>query len=392
MKHLNFRKVIVCILSMALAFAVLAGCSAQPQGAAAATPAQETAASAPQQSEVAQATSEAATEEPGEESVGSVFTDMAGREVELPAGVQKVYGTDPVASITMYTLAPEKLLGWNYQFSDYEKQYILPEYQNLPVYGMRDSFNPEAVIQDAPDLILQMGQTNEKAVEDADAMQEKLNIPVVVLSGNMEDIPTVLTTLGEIVDEPERAQTLADYAQKTIDRAQSMEIPEEDRVTVYYGNGVDSLETAPAGTVASEVIELAGGVIVADVAVESPSDRVQVSKEQVIAWDPAFMFVNGEPKEDVFGDNAAQAIMNDTDYATIQAVKDSNVYGIPKAPFSWLDRPKADNRLIGLLWAGSVMYPEYYTEVDVNAEIKGFYELFYHMELTDEQLIALMDT
>lgn len=320
----------------------------------------------------------------------AAFTDMAGRTVEIPAEIDKVYGTDPVASITMYMLAPDKLLGWNYAFSEYESEYILPEYLDLPVYGMRDSFNPEAVIEDAPDLILQMGNTNEKAVEDAEAMQAQLNIPVVILSGNLEDAPEALELLGGLIGEDERAAELAGYAARAIDRVKGMDIPEDERVGVYYGNGVDSLETAPAGTVASEVIELAGGTIVADVEVESPSDRLTVSKEQVIMWNPQFMFVNGEPKEAVFGGGAAQAIMDDPDFSTVQAVVDGNVYGIPKAPFSWLDRPKAPNRLIGITWAGSVMYPDLYADIDVEQEIKDFYSLFYHMDLADGQLNEIM--
>ena len=318
------------------------------------------------------------------------FTDMAGRTVELPAEISKVYGTDPVASITMYALAPDKLLGWNYKFSDYESSYILPEYRDLPVYGMRDNFNPEALIEDAPELVLQMGATNERAVEDAEAMQQQLNIPVVVLSGNVEDIPRALELLGGLIGEDERAAELAAYANKAINRAKEMEIPDE-RVTVYYGNGIDSLETAPAGTVASELIELAGGEIVADVEVDGPSDRIAVSKEQVIAWNPQFMFVNGEPKEDVFGGGAAEEIMSDPDFSTVQAVVDANVYGIPKAPFSWLDRPKALNRLVGIAWAGSLMYPDLYADIDVKREIKDFYQLFYHTELTDSQLDELME-
>ena len=44
------------------------------------------------------------------------FTDMAGREIQLAEDVdvvKSVYCTDPVGSLTVYTLAPDKLLGWN---------------------------------------------------------------------------------------------------------------------------------------------------------------------------------------------------------------------------------------------------------------------------------------
>lgn len=384
---MNFKKSIALVICMALTFLLFVACAAPP--------AEENTSQPEVLAEIDTNVSEPEPmqDEPEEDNKNTVsFTDMAGRTVEVPTVINKVYGTDPVASITMYALAPDKLLGWNYKLSEYESAYILPEYLDLPVYGMRDNFNPEAVIQDAPDLVLQMGNTNDKAVEDAEALQEQLNIPIVILSGNVGDIPEALTLFGGLIGDETRAGELAAYATRTIDRAKEMAIPEDDRVTVYYGNGIDSLETAPAGTVASEVIELAGGSIVTDIEVESPSDRIAVSKEQVISWNPQFMFVNGEPKENIFGSSAAEAIMNDIDFSTVQAVVDENVYGIPKAPFSWLDRPKALNRLIGITWAGSVMYPDLYADIDIEQEIKDFYQLFYHMELTDEQLGKLMET
>ena len=259
---------------------------------------------------------------------------------------------------------------------------------------MRDSLNAEAVIEAAPDVIIQMGSTNESAASQADELQQKLNIPVVVLSGKLLDTPASYEALGEITGDTQRATDLAMYSKTVLERAQDMleEIPDMDRVTVYYGNGPDSLETAPNGSDAAEVIELAGGVNVADLDVEDPSERVNISKEQLIAWSPNIIFVNGEPKEDVSGGSAAQAILSDPDLATVDAVKTGSVYGIPKSPFAWLDRPKAGNRIIGVAWAGSVMYPELYKDVDVTQQIKDFYDLFYHMQLSDEQVDALLNS
>lgn len=316
-----------------------------------------------------------------------VITDMAGREVDLGTEtIEKVYCTDPVSSITLYTLAPDLLLGWNYAFNEVEKPYILPEYQDLPVYGMGDAVNLEAIIADGPELCIQMGSTDEAAVQKADQLSNQLGIPVLVMSSALEDSAEVYRLLGDALNEQEQAEKLAAYAENMLQLAE--ENQPQQRPTIYYGNGVDSLETAPAGSVSAEVFEVLGANNVANMQVKSGS-RNGISAEQLLSWDPEYIFVNGEPKQDLTGGAAAQGILDNPLYSSLQAVQNGNVYGIPKAPFAWVDRPMGPNRLIGISWVGSILYPEVYGE-DLNQNILDFYQLFYHMELTNEELKQLM--
>ena len=41
------------------------------------------------------------------------FTDSAGRRVDLPDPVRRVFPAGPPAAVTLYTVAPEKMLGWS---------------------------------------------------------------------------------------------------------------------------------------------------------------------------------------------------------------------------------------------------------------------------------------
>src|SRR5579864_7054141 len=41
-----------------------------------------------------------------------VVTDGAGRQVKIPAHIARVFAAGSPAAITLYTLAPTKLLGW----------------------------------------------------------------------------------------------------------------------------------------------------------------------------------------------------------------------------------------------------------------------------------------
>ena len=108
---------------------------------------------------------------------------------------------------------------------------------------------------------------------------------------------------------------------------------------------------------------------------------IQVMKE----LNPDVIVVNGEPKADKSGNSAAEDILSNPDYASLKAVQDHKVYGTPNAPFSWVDRPAGPNRLIGMRWFSALIYPEY-IKCDINEEIHKFFDLFYHVDLSDEQL------
>lgn len=315
------------------------------------------------------------------------ITDMAGRKVTVPSHIKKVFSTSPVTAIYIYTVNPDKLLGWNYDLNEYERKYVLPEYHNIPSFGMGDSINYEAVIEANPDIAINVSKLNDASIADADKLSESLGIPVLIVSDNFEDAAEVYRFLGDILGEKEHTEKLAVYVEKVFTDIKSANIPEEDKVTIYYGNGVNSLETAPRGSSHAQIFDMVGAINVADLETKS-GGRVQVSLEQILAWDPEYIIVNGEPKQNMTGNDAAQEILNNPDFAPILAVKGEKVFGSPKAPFSWVDRPLGPNRIIGLRWLAAKLYPEYYT-YNVDDEVKEFFKLFYHLELTDEMLNEL---
>ncbi len=312
---------------------------------------------------------------------------MAGRKVTVPAEVNKVFSTGPVTAIYVYTVNPDKLLGWNYELNVHERKYILPKYHDIPSFGMGDSINYEAVIEAKPDIAINVSALNDASIAEADKLSESIGIPVVIVDNDLEKAADVYRFLGELLGEKEQADKLAAFAEKTFGDIKAANIPEEKKVTIYYGNGVNSLETAPRGSSHAQIFDMVGAINVADLEAKS-GGRVQVSLEQILAWNPEFMVVNGEPKQDKTGNAAAEEIKKNPDFATIAAVKDGNVFGSPKAPFSWVDRPPGPNRIIGLRWLSAKLYPEYYT-YNVDEEVKEFFKLFYHLDLTDEMLSEL---
>lgn len=315
------------------------------------------------------------------------ITDMAGRKVTVPAAenIESVFSAGPVAAIFLYMVVPDKLLGWNYELNDVEKSIILDKYQDLPNFGMGDAVNYEAVIAANPTIAINSGKINDAMVSDCDALSESLGIPVVAVDNELNNSAEAFRFMGELLGVEDHAEELAQYAEQVFTDINALsDIPEEKKVSVYFGNGEDSLETAPRGSQHAQILDAINAVNVADLELGDGS-RVQISAEQLLAWDPDVIVVNGEPKADKSGNSAAEDILSNPDYASLKAVEDQKVYGTPNAPFSWVDRPAGPNRLIGMRWFSALIYPEY-IKCDINEEIHKFFDLFYHVDLSDEQL------
>lgn len=315
------------------------------------------------------------------------ITDMAGRKVTVPTAenIESVFSAGPVAAIFLYMVVPDKLLGWNYELNDVEKSIILDKYQDLPNFGMGDAVNYEAVIAANPTIAINSGKINDAMVSDCDALSESLGIPVVAVDNELNNSAEAFRFMGELLGVEDHAEELAQYAEQVFTDINVLsDIPEEKKVSVYFGNGEDSLETAPRGSQHAQILDAINAVNVADLELGDGS-RVQISAEQLLAWDPDVIVVNGEPKADKSGSSAAEDILSNPDYASLKAVQDQKVYGTPNAPFSWVDRPAGPNRLIGMRWFSALIYPEY-IKCDINEEIHKFFDLFYHVDLSDEQL------
>lgn len=375
------KKILPAVMTLTLAAGSITGCSASSAKTETAKESMQSQAETKtaEQSTQAEKTSEAA-DAAGEREI----TDMAGRTVVVPDEIETVFSSSTVTAIFMYTLAPDKLLGWNYELNELEKSIILEEYHDLPNFGMGDSINYEAVIAADPTIAVNVGTINDKMISDCDKLSKSLGVPVVAVDGDLSASAEAYRFMGELLGEEEQAEKLASYAEKTFADIEKMEVPEDKKVRIYYGNGEDSLETAPAGSAHGQIIDMVNAVNVADLEMGEGS-RVQISAEQLLAWDPDVIVVNGEPKADMSGASAAEAILANPDYASLKAVQDQQVYGTPNTPFSWMDRPMGPNRIVGIRWLSGLIYPEY-LNYNVDEEVKEFFDLFYHVQLTDEKL------
>lgn len=321
------------------------------------------------------------------------FVDDAEREHTIPVASElvSIYYTSPVSEIYGFTLAPDLGCGTTFDpFAPEELKYLPEGYGDLPSLGTLANgkeLNPEAIIDAGPQLILSITSSSEitqSDIDTADDIQEKTGIPCIVLRGGMDDVVDLYTRLGDLLGREDDAKVLSDYCKKVLDdvNAAVETVPEDERVTLYYAEGPEGLQTEPESSSHALTYKIAGAKNVADV---EGSNKVEVSLEQVLAWDPEVIIAWST----TIRGGASDVIPADPDWAEIKAVKDGRVYTMPNTPFSWCDRPPSVNRFLGIQWVANMLYPEAY-DVDMVEVVQEFYKLFYHVDVTDEDAMELL--
>lgn len=320
-----------------------------------------------------------------------VITDMAGRQVTIPGKVEKAFSVNTVASLIIYTLSPEKLLGWNYTMPDENKKYLVKDVQELKdlgsMYGNKATTNTEELLSMHPDVLFLMDTISETVIAKANEFEQTLRIPVVVLDSKLEALSETYKLAGEVLNKEQRAEQLSNYCSTTISEIKEItsKIPEDQKIKIYYAYGKDGLLTSPQKTKTVELIDYAGGINCAQVKSEKGVSRYTVALEQVMLWDPDVILASmGGHQSDL-----AKKILKDSNWRTITAIKTKKVYEVPLVPFNWFENPPSSNRIIGLKWLLAEFYP-HLINYDIRSEIKEFYNLFYLYDLTDDEIDSIL--
>ncbi|MDZ7843174.1 MAG: ABC transporter substrate-binding protein, partial [Gammaproteobacteria bacterium] len=199
-----------------------------------------------------------------------MFTDSAGRAVEVPERVERVYAAGPPAMVLVYVLNPDVLTGWPRSPYPEELEYIPEPYRDLPetgrLTGRGGEANLEVVLALDPDVIVDFGSVSDTYKSLADRVQAQTGIPYILIDGRFENSPQALRRVGELLGVAERGERLATYFEQTLtdlDTALGGVAPDQ-RPRVYLARGPAGLETGLKGSINTEIIERAYGRNVAD--------------------------------------------------------------------------------------------------------------------------------
>ncbi|ARN83733.1 ABC transporter substrate-binding protein [Methylocystis bryophila] len=306
--------------------------------------------------------------------------DMAGRHVRIPAQIGRVYGSSPPATLAVYAIAPELLIGLNTPFKTDEKALLRKEVVDLPALGsqagMGRPLNPEEVLSRKPDLVIAWldGLEDRAKTEESFA---KLGLPVVFLKlDTLADYVPAYRFLGEVLGRKQRGAELADYLDDALTRVAKAvgDIPADKKLRVYYAEGPDGLATDCDKSFHAEPIRLAGADDVYHCEPKSHMGMETIGLEQIIALQPQLILA--------LDPNFARSVASLESWRNVPAAKTGRVVAIPRAPFNWLDRPPSFMRGLGVQWLANLFYPSRYP-LDLKAETKKFYRLFLGVDLSD---------
>jgi len=244
--------------------------------------------------------------------------------------------------------------------------------------GRGNTANVEVVLKAKTDLIVDVGSTGGTLASLASQVQEQTKIPYALFDGRIEATPAALRSLGRLMGNEAEAEKLAVWYENELRDIKQRVARVSSHPLVYYGRGTSGLQTGGKGSINIEVLEILGA---RNAAAEARAGLVTVSFEQVILWDPEVILTT-DP-------NYWASVWSDQRWRSVKAVAAKRVYLSPHLPFGWFDFPPGANRLLGVWWAGKLLYPQAF-DVDLRAKVAEFHRLFYHREPSAAQLDAML--
>ena len=151
-----------------------------------------------------------------------VFTDSTGRKVTVPAQIDKVAVSGPLAQIVLFALCPDKLVGVANEWDESAQQYLDEKYYNLPLlgqlYGGKGELNLETLLSSGAQVVIDVGEAKSTIVEDMNDLQEQTSIPFLHIDAKLVSMDETYTMLGDLLGMTDEAKTLSDYCRATYDR------------------------------------------------------------------------------------------------------------------------------------------------------------------------------
>ncbi|HIS40171.1 MAG TPA: ABC transporter substrate-binding protein [Candidatus Aphodovivens avistercoris] len=317
------------------------------------------------------------------------FTDDAGRTVEVPAQIDRIAPSGHTANQVLLTMAPEKMVGLSQELSESQQKYLgsKVDVASLPIFGAvlgaEDDLNREALAAAEPQVIIDTGEMKDGIVEDLDALQEQIGIPVVFIETKLEDYGAAYEKLGELLAMEERGQELSQYCQNAYDEVNAVmaNIPEGQRVSVLYLLGEDGTNVIGKDTYQAQVVDMfANNVAVLENA-SNKGTGSESSLEQIALWNPDVIIFGYGSVYDTVADNPA--------WEGISAIDNGTYYEAPGTPYNWLNNPPTVNQVMGMQWLPRLLYPDQFDDTIADVT-KSYYQTFYGYELSDEECDELI--
>lgn len=297
---------------------------------------------------------------------GRILVDMAGREVQLPDTIERIITTYRSATDFVFALkAQDYLVAIEMDVERIELfTTLLPGISDLPAVGSRRrGLNLEQMVAVSPDLVILF--PFQEGLEMADRLEEQ-GIPSLIIDPeSFEKIRETNLLLGEALNRREEALIVDKQFEEILKLVErSSTLPLHERKSVYFASS-DLVNTVGAGMMQTSLIQKAGGI---NKAAEEKSGFMNISKEQLISWDPHVIILSQFHEEEI------NKIKELPYLQSLSSIKREAIYRIPSNIYPW-DFP-GPSSFAAILWLGEKLYPEMYQQLDLLEKVDSFY---YHL-------------
>ncbi len=377
------NRILALLLSCSMAITALAGCGSGGSS----------------QAESSAADAVSAEESPAEADSGTeadtvVITDHAGRQVEVPAQINRVVVTDilPMASVlTVFLGSADKIVGIHPSSMSAAESGLLgelfPEILEADTSFMAGGdLNVEQLLNLDPDVVLVNASSTEliSAIENA-------GLTAVGISPSKWDYDILETydqwiaLLSQMFPESSKSEEISAYSKEVYGLVQERvkDIPEEEKKSILFLYNYDDNQIITSGKhfFGQYWADAIGGRNAAE-EVEAENSNAVISMEQVYQWDPDVIlitnFTTAQP-DDLYNNT-----IGGNDWSSVKAVTDGQVYKMPLGTYRSYT-PSADTP-VTFLWMAKTVYPELFEDIDITAEVRDYYQELYGVTLTDEQI------
>lgn len=319
-------------------------------------------------------------ESTGAEMETRTITDALGREVTVPATVEKIIPLGNTPRMITYLGLADKVVGiGDCEIAESPLQayaYVNRElWKDLPIVGSdsmgETSYYPEELIQAAPDVIVCT-----YGLDTVQDIERQTGLPVVAVTDASLFTPEYedsLRILGEVGGVSERAEAVVEFINTCIAdlRARTENIPDDDKPSILAAaatfkgsHGIEGVYSNYAVFDVISVNDVTRGMTDTGVA-----GGLLVDKEQILAWDADLIFLDYSGVELVRQDMAE----NPDFYTQLKAFRNGDVYQCPNSTWHWSN---VEIPLVSAYYMGSLLYPEAFADVDFEAKAAEIFEFF----------------
>lgn len=339
------------ILGLILALLLAAGCSGQPESVG---PAQ-----ADKQDVI-------------------TVTDCVGRQVQVPAQIERVACLSPESghAMAMFGLGDKVVAATGGMQRDVLLTNMYPHIKDVSVPKSSGVINIEELLSTDPDLVFVRSDTAGNEAEMA--KMNKTGLPFLVVDyADIDRQQYALDMMGQALGVQDKAQAFNDYYRRIVKTVTDRlaDISPDKRIRLYHSVN-EALRTDAEGTLPADWIQVAGAINVSvGQDLKLYEGDYYANLEQIMLWDPEVIICN-EP-------GVAGYILSHEQWAPLQAVKNNKVWQLPIGISRWGHHSSLETPL-AILWTAQRLYPDRFTDVDMAAETKQFFQEFFNYELSDE--------